>query len=248
MQDQQEVKIGAAVRKAMNVVEKPRSATDILIFDTETTGTPDFKAPSESEHQPHIVELCGLRYTSLGELIGVVSLVVAPNGWVIPDEAIAIHGITNEHANEHGSDEALVLAAFMALHEDCSVRAAHNCSFDDRILRIALMRYADEETADAFKAHPHECTALMAKPHCKLPPTEAMKKTNFKNSFKTPNLSEALLHFTGDTHEGAHRAYEDAIACARVYFAIQGIRMPDFPSDVDYLLSVGVDSEGGSHD
>jgi DNA polymerase-3 subunit epsilon len=31
-----------------------------LAFDTETTGIPDWKMPSESEYQPHLVQLAAI--------------------------------------------------------------------------------------------------------------------------------------------------------------------------------------------
>lgn len=78
--------------------------------------------------------------------------------------------------------------------------------------------------------------ALLSKPICQLPPTEAMKKTNFKNSFKTPSLAEAFRHLTGGKElVEQHRALPDAQACARVYFLMKGVRMPEFPDDAEVL-------------
>lgn len=215
---------------------KPRSDTDIFFFDIESTGIPQFKLPSEDPTQPHMVEVGGLRYSTSGELVGAVSLIVKPEDWTIPDDVIAVHGITNEMAQELGTQEPLALAALMSLYEGCALRVAHNRSFDDRMVRIGLMRFADEDQANAFKELPGECTAQLAKPVCQIPPTEAMKKTNFKNSYKTPTLAEAFRHLTGGKElVETHRALPDAQACARVYFLLKGIRMPEFPDDADAL-------------
>lgn len=94
-------------------------------------------------------------------------------------------------------------------------------SFDDRIIRIGLKRFQDAWVADDFHQSANYCTAIKTKPICQLPPTEAMKATNFKNSFKTPTVSEALKFFTGEDLVDGHRARPDAEACARVYFALQ---------------------------
>lgn len=225
-----------------------RSSTDIFFFDTETTGLPGWKSPSEAAHQPHLVEIAGLRYTANGELVGGVSQIVKPEGWTIPQETIDIHGITNEVAAEKGTPEVFAIAAFMALYDGCALRVAHNRSFDDRIIRIALMRNAGEDEANSYKERPGECTALLSKPVCKLPATEAMKKTSFKNSFKTPTLAEAFTFLTGGRKiEGAHRAMSDAQHCARVYFLLKGIQMPEFPDDA-YALRNEQDALDGGKD
>jgi len=193
----------------------------ILVFDTETTGLPQYKLPSDDPSQPHLVEIAAHLFHENGTLISGFSAVVKPNGWVIPDEIIAIHGITNEYAQEHGIDEEEAVATFLTLHDQANVRVAHNVGFDDRIMRIAIKRYFGDEKAEQYKALPSECTAALSKPIIKLPPTEAMMKTNFKNSFKNPNLKEAFKHFTGEEMQESHRAEADVIACAKVYFAIK---------------------------
>ncbi|HFO1417848.1 TPA: hypothetical protein ACHIWN_005760 [Pseudomonas aeruginosa] len=40
---------------------------------------------------------------------------------------------------------------------------------------------------------------------------------------KLPTLAEAYKHFTGEDLVEAHRAMPDAEACARIYFALQGV-------------------------
>lgn len=191
----------------------------INAFDTETTGLPEYKQPSEDPCQPHIVEIAALLYGPDGQLINSFEAIVKPDGWVITPEISAIHGITHEMAMDTGIPEKDALEGFLAIHALADMRVAHNCSFDDRIIRIAMKRYMGDEAADAFKSGPNYCTALKSKPIMNLPATEAMKKTNFK--VKTPNLQEAHKHFTGEEMPTLHRARADAEACAKVYFAMQ---------------------------
>lgn len=205
-----------------------------LIYDTETTGLPDWKQPSELPHQPHLVEISALLYdVDTRELIESMHAIVRPNGWEIPAETVEVHGITTERALAEGISEPEALAEFMALHAKADVRVAHNESFDARLLRIAIKRYGDgkqdwerftqqarDEIADAFKERPAYCTCNNAKPIIKLPATAAMKRSGKGHWFKPPNLQEAHQFFLGEGFEGAHSATADAEACARVYFAL----------------------------
>lgn len=119
-----------------------------------------------------------------------------------------IHGITHEMAMAEGIPESEALEGFMALYERASIRAAHNATFDDRIVRIGLMRYFGQERADAFKVGTEKfCTCNHARGPVGLG--------------KLPTLAQAYKHFTGEELQEAHRAMPDAQACARIYFALQ---------------------------
>jgi DNA polymerase-3 subunit epsilon len=197
-----------------------------LFFDTETTGLPDFKAPSDAPQQPHIVQLAAA-LVDLGtrKTIASMDVIVKPDGWTIPDNVAAIHGITTEHAQVVGIPEAMAVDMFLALW--CQrLRIAHNEQFDARILRIALKRFIDPRNAgaalpmsDLWKASTSECTCLLATPICKVPPTEKMKAAGRFNH-KSASLSEAYQYFMDKPLENAHSAMADVRGCIDIYFAI----------------------------
>lgn len=192
----------------------------ICFFDTETTGLPMFKEPSEHPDQPHIVDICALLYTPDGILVDSFEAMVRPDGWTIPSEVSVIHGIDDAMALEHGIDEGLALEGFMDIWRRAGLRVAHNVSFDDRILRIGLKRFFGDEAADEFKAGPKYCTCQNTTNIVKCPPTEKMIAAGRGRQFKQPTVAEALLHFTGEELVGGHRARPDTEACARIYFAM----------------------------
>lgn len=191
-----------------------------LFYDTETTGLPLFNEPSEDPRQPHIVQL-GACLVDLDtrETIASLDVITKPDGWTIPDEVAKVHGITTEHALAVGVPELLAIDMLMELWGKAGVRIGHNEQFDARIVRIALMRF-EPETADPWKAGAAECTATLATPLCKLPPTAKMRAAG-RNHYKTANLGEAFKHFTGRDLDGAHNAMVDVRACMDVYFAIK---------------------------
>lgn len=192
-------------------------------FDTETTGLPLFKEPSEHPGQPHLVQLGAcLVDTDSWKTLASIDVMVKPNGWTIPAEVAAIHGITTDMAGDLGVSESMALGMLLEMWRASAprVRVAHNEQFDARIVRIALLRYEDEPLADAWKSAPAECTQLLATPILKLPPTDKMKRAGFFKH-KSANLGEAFKHFTGQDLQGAHNAMVDVQACIQVYRAIK---------------------------
>ncbi|MGB3882036.1 MAG: 3'-5' exonuclease [Diaphorobacter nitroreducens] len=202
--------------------------TVALFYDTETQGLPLFSEPSEHPGQPHIVQLaaCLVDLTSRKTIAG-MDVIVRPDGWTIPDQVAAIHGITTEHALDVGIPETQAVDMFMSLWRG-RTRIAHNESFDARILRIALKRYVDPRDtnlaippSDDWKASRAECTQLLSTPILKLPPTAKMRAAG-RNHHKSANLGEAYEFFTGKKLENAHSAMADVQGCMEVYFAIKG--------------------------
>ena len=67
----------------------------ICVFDTETTGLPKFKEPSEHPDQPHIVDICALLYTPDGVLVDSFE---AMRRQIISPLCIALAGLIAMHA------------------------------------------------------------------------------------------------------------------------------------------------------
>lgn len=201
-----------------------------LFFDTETTGLPLFKEPSEHPDQPHLVQLAAsLVDLDTRAVLSSIDVIVKPDGWSIPDDVAAIHGITTEKALDLGVPEDVAVSMLLSMWGG-RMRVAHNESFDARILRIAIKRHIDAREpaaalpqSDIWKAGPSACTALLTTPLCKLPPTEKMRAAGI-GKFKTPKLAEAYHHFFGRDFEGAHTAGADVAACIAVYFAVQDLK------------------------
>lgn len=203
-------------------IEILKKATRFAVYDTETTGLPDWKEPSDAPQQPHLTDLCCILFSQEGEVIDSMEALVKPDSWIIPEDVEQLTGLSTDFLTINGIPEIEALALFGKIHKQADVRVAHNISFDDRIMRIGIKRYFGDAPADRFKEKPVYCTANSTKNIVKCPPTEKMLNSRFKNQFKTPNMQEALsFFFPGELIGQAHRARPDAEACAKVFFAMQ---------------------------
>lgn len=193
----------------------------LLAFDTETTGLPAWDKPSSDAAQPHLVQLALVQFSDDGTETEATSVIVKPNGWTIPPEVAAIHGITHERAMDEGIPEEQATAMFVMAQARCSLRIAHNESFDRRIMRIAMTRLGlERDFIEAIESRRSYCTCKQAAPIVNLPPTDRMIAAGFRGP-KSPNLAECIRHFFKETLDGAHDALVDARACARIYWRLQ---------------------------
>jgi len=198
----------------------------LLFYDSETQNLPLFDQPSEDPRQPHIVQLAAcLVDVTTRKTIQSMDVIISADGWDIPSDVAKIHGITTEHSRRVGVSEATALNLLMELWGRASIRCGHNEQFDARVVRIALFRFDRVEMAEKWKAGKAECTARLATPYCKLPPTKKMLAVGRKHH-KTATLSEAYRHFIGQELQDAHSAMADVRACMSVYFAIQDLKAP----------------------
>lgn len=179
----------------------------LLPFDTETSAIPEWKMPSDDPCQPHLVELAALLVDPMTyETIESMDVIIRPDGWEWDEtsEAFQKHGITMEQAMDEGIPEEVAVDQFLSLYEQGVLRIAHNTTFDNRIMRIAMKRHRpgavpDEKWKDKSSYY---CTMIN---HRKA------------HGGKQPSLAEAFEFHTGMTLEGAHRAMVDTRACLDVY-------------------------------
>ncbi|MGD9643793.1 MAG: 3'-5' exonuclease [Elusimicrobiales bacterium] len=184
-----------------------------FVYDTETTGIPEYKEPSESPQQPHIVQVCGLLVDLSGDLFSAppavlasLDLIVRPDGWEIPPEVESLHGIGTAHASRVGIPEDLVVDAVCALARRAEFRIGFNESFDQRIVRIAIKRgLEDEALAEEWKDQAAFC---------------AMRGAQKALGGRNPSLRDAYRQMLGADMQGEHTARGDAMATLELYLAL----------------------------
>lgn len=178
-----------------------------LFFDTETTGKAYFDAPCDADHQPRLVQLGCILTDASGNEFGAVNLIIKPQGWTIPAEAAAIHGITTEHALAVGVPLYHALMVFGSLMRVATDRVAHNVDFDDFIMAGECSRLMVE-----LKPTTKHCTMKSMTQAC------ALAKRSGHSGYKWPNLQEAYRHCFAREFAGAHDAMADVRACRDVFF------------------------------
>jgi DNA polymerase-3 subunit epsilon len=164
----------------------------IAAFDTETTG-PD---PTEAR----IVTAC-IAVVNDGP-VEPLTWLINP-GVEIPAEATAIHGITTEHAREHGTDPRTALTQIRTelyqLWDGGWPVLAYNASYDLTVLDAELMRYDLEPLHDIG------------------PVIDPLVLDRYRRGART--LTAACAHYQVRL-DGAHDASNDALAAARVAWRI----------------------------
>jgi DNA polymerase III subunit epsilon len=186
-----------------------------LVFDTETTGMVDWNRLDDHTVQPYIVQLAAVLYDGR-DTAAQMSVIISPRDEFglpvqIPEGVSAIHGITNEKANQVGVTRGIALRMFAALVLRADRIVAHNISFDRTMLEAEWKR--DLAAMPYFgSALPAICTMRSATPICKIQGAIGNK---------WPKLIEAHQHFIGCGFEGAHEALADVQACARVLWALE---------------------------
>ena len=194
----------------------------ILLFDTETSGLPLFKEPSDHPGQPRIIQLTALLCDWKGAKLSSLDTLIYHEGLVLSEEVRNLTGHYDDKLKAGGVPISVAMIAFLALWAKATVAVAHNITFDNRMVRIELKRAGRVAEADAFKdATKSFCTMNATRPILRLPPTEAMKRTaRFAEAYKSPNLKEAYRWATGKDFQGAHNAMYDVLAVKTVFFAL----------------------------
>jgi len=184
-----------------------------LIFDTETTGLPrNYNAPiSDLDNWPRMVQIAWQLHDDSGALLHHDSIIIKPEGYTIPFNAVQIHGISNERANEEGLDLKTILIQFAEVINKTSYLCGHNIEFDINIIGAEFLRCGLPnifEGKQSIDTKSDETTAF-----CAIPGGRGGK-------FKWPTLTELYSKLFNDKFAEAHNAAFDVAATAKVFFEI----------------------------
>lgn len=184
----------------------------LLFFDTETTGVPkNYNAPiSDTNNYPRLVQLAYIITDDKGNVLATKDFIIKPNGFIIPETAAKIHGITTEIADEKGNDLAIVLNEFLVDINSVDILVAHNYNFDSKIVGCEFYRNGLE-----MPNKDNICTMLATTDLLKLP------NKNGYASFKWTTLQEVYNFCFGKSFEKAHNALADITATKECFFELQ---------------------------
>jgi DNA polymerase-3 subunit alpha len=210
-----------------------------LIFDTETTGLPrSYSAPlTDFDNWPRMVQVAWQLHDAQGNLINSNSIIIKPEGYTIPFNAVQIHGITNERAIEEGKDLKTVLQQFVDIVNQCQYLCGHNIEFDNNIIGSELLRCGLENSlaAKPFIDTKNDQTTE----YCAIPGGRGGK-------FKWPTLTELYTKLFNASFEEAHNAAFDVLATGKVFFEIikRGITKVAEVTDLQTINYVAPDLTG----
>ena len=173
-----------------------------VVFDTETTGLPDWSAPADSPQQPRLASFCLLMVDDDLEIEARLHGLVKPDGWEMPAAATAINGLTQDRLEQEGWDVTLPLFALRRAIDTGRILVAHNLQFDTKIMRGELRR-AKLSDAGCITGI---CTMRGLTHTCALPHPK-------RSGYKYPRLEEACRVVLRREMKGAHDALNDAKAC-----------------------------------
>jgi DNA polymerase III epsilon subunit-like protein len=195
-----------------------------IVFDTETTGLPKNKWRSALQgpaNWPDLVSICWLVYDEDWDLVRKEYHVVRPQGWTIPAEASAVHGITQAIAEASGEPLADVLALFAKDLKTARRLVAHNMVFDKNVVQGAFKWRLGVEPAEFWPAEEF-CTMEASREILRLP-WKSPQTPGKPATYKPPRLSELWTYaFSGTPQPEAHNSEGDALATAAIYMKLWG--------------------------
>lgn len=180
--------------------------TDILIFDTETSGlVPKGCKWNENYNEfPQLVSI-GWIFKDTEE-----NHIIKPVGYEIPEESTKIHGITTEQALKEGENFADVITKFIQDCLNAGMICGHNIHFDTSIVKANILRYMGQGYYDGYN-----CEDALFKGKRIDTMTSTMKWVDARainGRLKFPNLTELYHRCYPKQEFPAHNALEDCKA------------------------------------
>jgi DNA polymerase III epsilon subunit-like protein len=188
-------------------------------FDTETSGLPEY-TPRRGYHPPQSYEkyntsrIVQISWIIADKDLNIVSKethYIKPDNFIIPEQTIAIHGITNEKAHELGKPIYEVLNTLVENLHLIKTAVAHNVHFDVNILRAECYRYGFGDIGEIIGKAKRYCTMERGKHHMCLT--------------KNPKLAELYEALYDEPMQNAHDAEADTYYCYKCFELLK--QMPE---------------------
>jgi len=201
-----------------------------IVFDTETTGkAKNFSAPvNDFNNWPRMVQIAWKVFNKEGIEIDSQNLIIKPQGFIIPNEVIAIHRISNEIAKEKGIPLRDALEKFSQAIKNNKYLIAHNIKFDENVVGCELLR---EGMHNCLLDIEHIDTMTRTTEFVGIPNTK-------RGGFKFPSMTELHKKLFNVGFEDAHDALVDVSALARCFFKLQEIGILGFKDSNEEVVSM----------
>ncbi len=185
----------------------------IICFDTETSGLPkNYKAPvTDINNWPRIISVAWVIFDEEGVVLDEHYTLIKPEGFVIPEEASKIHGITTEKALAEGNGIVEVITNLVLAIESCNIITGHNIRFDQNVIDCEIVRMGAIWSGSPAKIVD---TMMVGTDFCKIP--------NTRGGYKWPKLGELYAKLFPDKEiVDAHNALGDVRSTADCYLELR---------------------------
>lgn len=191
----------------------------ILVIDVETTGLPKKRGvpATDVDNWPYPVQIAWILFKCShagrpGRILQKCSRLIRPDGWMVPRETTAIHGISHETAVAEGVSLVDVMNEIQNVVSKTDAVCCHNTAFDIPVLISAGIRAGIRPSEQMLVTRPTICTMEIGKQICGFIKEYTGKHGTYRR-MKPPKLSELYKHIFGKPFVGRlHDASEDCRA------------------------------------
>lgn len=181
--------------------------TRTVVFDTETTGVPTNKkydALRASNNWPSIVSICWMVFEDK-VYARTENHIIKPEGWLIPEVVVKIHGITTEKAMAEGKPLREIMMLFKEDVAGADQIVAHNIHFDKNVVFNAYKWQLQMDPTEFWKESAELCSMERARAEMRIP-----SPYSWTRDFKPPKLDELYEDtFKVKAPADAHNAMRD---------------------------------------